>query len=259
MKQFRTALLGALLVAGAAMPAQAADLLYSGGSLKDGPYEGLSNAARVYLRGDIGYSLVGTPSVSEAAAWNNVSIKDNWIVSGGIGVYASPNWRFDATYDYQPEVNLKGTVIDPLPLSTGTRSMDIRSSVALANVYYDINLASSFAPYIGAGIGAAWNTSSNCSALTTDPVDTPLSTPPHDTSDASCTGATKTNLAWALMAGFSSDMGEGLHFDLGYRYLNLGGAESGTLVDDTGTGHGVISVGDIDEHQIRMGLRYDIF
>ena len=62
------------------------------------------------------------------------------------------------------------------------------------------------------------------------------------------------------MAGFSSDWGEGLHFDVGYRLLGLGNAATGDLVREDS---GACSAGPRGRQHVgtpgAFGFRYDIY
>ena len=78
-----------------------------------------------------------------------------------------------------------------------------------------------------------------------------------------------TSVAAAVMAGVTTKLakignaGRDLYFDLGYRFLYLGGVETGP-VNTIDTGSGAVSVSkdpkveDIHAHEVRFGLRYDI-
>lgn len=59
-------------------------------------------------------------------------------------------------------------------------------------------------------------------------------------------------MGWALMAGVGIDVAEGLKLDIGYRYMNAGKFES---VPDAS---GKIKKQNLDNHQIRVGIRYQI-
>ena len=86
-------------------------------------------------------------------------------------------------------------------------------------------------------------------------------------------GASETNFAWALMAGATYQVTNGLHLDASYRYLNLGSAHSGRIADTTPTdplltpppavrpavNGGDIKVDDVVVHQFRIGFRQDIW
>ena len=69
-------------------------------------------------------------------------------------------------------------------------------------------------------------------------------------------------VAGALMAGFSSQLRDRLHFDAGYRFLYLGATTTGAArVTHNGTNVPVSrdpTIEDIHAHEFRMGLRYDI-
>ncbi len=71
-------------------------------------------------------------------------------------------------------------------------------------------------------------------------------------------GDGKWNFAWALSAGASYAINPQWSLDVGYRYLNLGDAQSGKIENAAGeTTH--IDYKDIDAHEVRVGLRYNLF
>jgi opacity protein-like surface antigen len=63
-------------------------------------------------------------------------------------------------------------------------------------------------------------------------------------------GASETNLAWSLMAGFSTDLGQGIALDVGYRYLHLGDIG----LTNAALGYS-LQLDNVSEHQVRVGVR----
>jgi opacity protein-like surface antigen len=64
----------------------------------------------------------------------------------------------------------------------------------------------------------------------------------------------KTNFAWAVMAGLAYDVNERLKLELGYRYINMG-----DLKGMNGCGNptcGIIGLKDVDAHEFRIGMRW---
>ena len=64
---------------------------------------------------------------------------------------------------------------------------------------------------------------------------------------------TVTKFGWALMAGVGIDLADGLKLDIGYRYLNAGQFKS--MPDPR---NGAIKTTNLDVHQVKVGLRYQI-
>ena len=66
---------------------------------------------------------------------------------------------------------------------------------------------------------------------------------------------TRTNLAWSLMAGVGVDVTRNVKLEIGYRYLNMGRAETGSLglSDPPNT---ILRVKNIDSHDLRIGMRW---
>jgi opacity protein-like surface antigen len=86
----------------------------------------------------------------------------------------------------------------------------------LANAYYDFNPIHGIVPYVGMGVGAAYNT-------IYDFVDDNVITGGQGWAP---TGH-KLNLAWALHAGASLQVTNNLTLDLGYSFVRLGDAQTG--------------------------------
>ena len=57
------------------------------------------------------------------------------------------------------------------------------------------------------------------------------------------------------MAGVEYPINENLSLDLGYRYLNLGDAQTGYVTDARGVSTRM-DYKDITAHEVRVGLRY---
>lgn len=166
-----------------------------------------------YLRGSAGLNLhwareVNKPLLGETYEVNQLGYGYSW--GAGFGYETGYGPRFDLTLDSVETVGVRITKADGDP-DDGDYTMMLRSTVALANVYYDFSLGTNgFGPsnggafgYVGAGAGAAWN-----QAQVSAPFG--FTTP---------TGTNVTPAA-ALMAGVGYDMGT-LVADLGYRALYL--------------------------------------
>jgi opacity protein-like surface antigen len=65
-------------------------------------------------------------------------------------------------------------------------------------------------------------------------------------------GDDKVSFAWALMAGFGYQLTDRAILDVGYRYIDMGSAQSSNV------GGTRLEVDDMRAHEIKIGLRYHL-
>ena len=140
-----------------------------------------------------------------------------------------------ATPPTTPPVDVP-VIEDPLHTS-------IKSYTMMFNVYKDLGQYGRITPYVGAGIGAAYNQVSET----------------YFTGNYNLVNKIEGNndlsFAWSLMAGVGFQVSDRAIIDVGYRYLDLGSAESGR-VDSAGFVNPEVKIDDLDSHEIKIGLRY---
>jgi len=264
--------------------ALAADLLPPPPALEPAPPLAQADFGGWYLRGDVGVGvqtgsrnvvispdpLIGAP----ADAFNsfyNPTISASSLFDVGVG-YQINNWlRADVTAEYRGGSHFQVLEQVGVP-STSSQFADfyrgnLSSIVGLVNGYVDIGTWYGVTPYVGAGVGVARNT---LSGLT----DTGFAYPGGGAGGFPTGGflddGSKTNFAWAAMAGLGFNVTQNLKLDLGYRYLNLGKFTSGTSHCFNGTGQGggfsvancggsgytLASTSNISSSDFRLGLRW---
>lgn len=179
-----------------------------------------------YLRGSLGGNLLWANNVKLCCSDNKVT-EMGWGYSVGVGAgyEFGDGLRADVTLDYLENNGMK---------SAGY-SIGLRSTVALANVYYDFDLdgfgkhsaEGGWTGYVGAGVGKAfsWTTADPGLKAGTDPA--------H---------------SWAAagMVGVGYDMGA-MVADVGYRALWIKGFS---------TANSTLWAQDAIAHEIRASLRY---
>lgn len=208
-----------------------------------------------YLRGDVGVgadatspSFVNTPnplatgaySAAAYQAFNDSTISASTLFDFGVG-YRFNSWvRGDVTLEYRGGGNLHSlyTLNDA---TTNTQFADFYSAntssiVGLVNAYADLGTWHGVTPFLGAGIGMARNTLSGM----TDQGLVTINGGGTGPSGGYFSDGSKTNFAWALMAGLDFDVTQNLRLELGYRYLNMGKISSGAsnCLNGTGAGNG---------------------
>jgi opacity protein-like surface antigen len=177
-----------------------------------------------YLRGDVGVGIINRTNfifeqnplnVSDFKIQHN-SIDDTTILGAGIG-YEFNNWfRADITAEYRTKAQINAYGLFTNPMGSAAVFGDqytgsIRSTVLLANGYIDLGTWNCLTPFIGAGVGVAFNTFN-------DLVDTGIA----ESGSGSGQNPTKANVAWALHAGISYAVTQNFTMELAYRYLNYG-------------------------------------
>lgn len=193
-----------------------------------------------YLRGSVGTNKMWAYRVNHP---NHVgdspySIQDygfGYSYGVGAGYETGEGLRFDVTVDeianFGMSANITGGA-DP-----GLYTLNLRSTLALANVYYDfgfdggpVSAAGGAFGYVGAGAGIAYNRLSE---------NGPSGTGPE---------ATNLSLAAAAMAGVGYDFGA-LVADVGYRAVYINKLDNAVAADPYSIDHALI-------HEIRGTLRY---
>jgi opacity protein-like surface antigen len=257
MRLFKRAMIvGAALVVGATAADAGGDLR---GSVKD-DYAPATASPSWYARADFGYAWQNSDLVTvHSPAIVSSSISDTWALGVGIGRYFGRGFRGDVTYEWRGNTDFSAVCAS----CSTTTHFSMRSQVLLANLYYDFRPGERFNPYIGAGIGTSLNQASGGSY------------PGNTCGCAPYGGNEQWNLAWALMAGVSYRLDRGahrvggikdngyvtvsepgrMHLDLGYRYLNIGDVTTGP---NTFNGIAGPKAGNVDAHELRVGLRYDL-
>lgn len=229
----------------------------------------------LYLRGDIGVGtlsaddldlrLNGQAVAAGSLGYTSVNKKSSsgdsaFFVGAGIGYQFNSFLRFDATIERR-----SGTLHGSDALSyvnggittnqTNNHSVNMTSYVGLLNGYIDLGTWNCLTPYVGAGIGFANNRFANY----TDNGIQQVGAGAPGTSFAYAAPASKTNLAWALMAGVAYDVNPNLKLELGYRYLNMGDGPVMALAGANGVlANPSYSVGykTIDSHDLKIGMRW---
>lgn len=220
-------------------PAAAADL--GGPSLKDGwGAPGRSAAGPCYWRADTGYSW--SPDASARYAGNpepdlfGEASDNGWFAEAGAGCGSgSRGWRADVTLGLRQAIDFGGDVVLPGPV-TNHLTTDIRTYTLMFNGYYDLGNMNGMVPYVGAGIGIAHHRMGEVSG---------------DAGPTNQSGGSNTAFAWSLMAGVAYQLSERAILDIGYRYIDLGSARSGS---DPVLAR--LEIDDMRAHEIKVGLRY---
>ncbi len=128
-------------------------------------------------------------------------------------------------------------VTDPLHTS-------VSSTTLMFNGYYDFGKFGPITPYVGAGVGVAYNRMSEVYFTQNDFLLNRIQ------------GDSRLSLAWSVMAGVGYQVTDRAVLDFGYRFMNYGKAQSGHI-DNTGYAYNPrVFVNDMSAHEFKVGLRY---
>jgi opacity protein-like surface antigen len=173
-----------------------------------------------YLRGDIGVGItnqldfvyIENPLNSTNFAIQHAAMGDTVFFDAGVG-YEFNEWlRFDVTAEYRTKsvINAFGSYTFGGGTFLDNYTAFLTSTVFLANAYVDLGTWNCLTPFIGFGIGGAYNTFA-------DLVDTS-----NNAGSGVGTNASQLNFAWALHAGLAFNVTQNFTMELAYRYLNYG-------------------------------------
>jgi opacity protein-like surface antigen len=231
--------------------------------------------------GESGLSFGGPGDADDgrmySPSWMTDGGKSLFNYSAGVGYHWSKSFRTDLTlerratetrkatghYQYQKFLPPVAGEVTPITIHGSTYDdVDIRSGALLLNGYYDFAKRHGFTPYIGLGMGAALSSTSRSTSATTEWCET-------GTDGAMCndrgshfvsrSGSSKTSdnfsFAAAATAGFAYSLTANTAVDLSYRFLYVAGHNVQNQVYGQSS---KLSLGDLGEHQLRAGLRWDI-
>lgn len=200
-------------------------------------------AGSFYLRGSVGGNALWASEVVHPQYAGSHAIRDmGWGYSAGIGAgyETGDGLRFDVTVDHIENRGQTAFINAHPHGQSGDYSLNLRTTLALANIYYDFGLgdlglsaAGGAFGYIGAGAGIAYN---------------------HHVSTNEPGGFTErypggnTSLAAAAYAGVGYDFGS-LVADLGYRGTYINRIENTTAPANYQIDHALL-------HEVRATLRY---
>jgi opacity protein-like surface antigen len=200
------------------------------------PYQAAVSESGWYLRGDVGVSsqrfqtfdhFQTNPAFVWPASWQIVQKQtdDSAFVDFGVG-YTVNNWfRFDLTGEHRTAAKFKvigsyhefcvGGTATCFDQYDGSHSAE----VFLLNAYLDLGTWWCLTPFVGVGVGGAWNTVSTVS-------DVGFIANGTTGFGFSAQDASNWNLAWSAQAGVAYTVSNNLKLELAARYLNLGSVKT---------------------------------
>ncbi|MEQ1649399.1 MAG: outer membrane beta-barrel protein [Hyphomicrobiaceae bacterium] len=256
-----------------------------GGSIKDGyapmqyaPSRG--SAGPCYIRGDLGYSWAKNPHaafpvsnditevdgtgavVAQSSTYLGDTVSATSLSNaafGGVGLgcgSGSRGLRGEVMLNQYGWRNFKGeplaysnyTIVtgDPTPAPIeDPMHTRVKSTTLMFNAYYDLGKFGGVTPYVGAGVGVAYNRTGE-----TYFTDNPSLVNRIE-------GASRLSLAWSVGAGIGWQVSERAVLDVGYRYTDLGKAITGRI-DNTGAVNPAAHIDQMGNHEVKVGLRYHL-
>jgi len=220
-----------------------------------------------YLRGDVG---VGAQSFSQfdhsqtsstfvwPSSWGIVQqdIQDTSIFGVGFGYQFNSWFRTDLTAEYRTKAMFKATGSYNNNCAGGGTCFDVTegnlsSAVVMANIYLDLGTWWCLTPYVGAGLGGAYN---RISGLQDNGINS------DGTVGFGFTAADSSawNAAWNVQAGVAYSVTNNLKVDLNVRYLHLGSpASTEVFCQNTTVCPGATyTLTDVSSWDFRLGIRW---
>ncbi|MDJ1158234.1 acyloxyacyl hydrolase [Chelatococcus sp. SYSU_G07232] len=213
-----------------------------------------------YLRGDIGvsnqrvdklYNVLYDTAASVTTTDKSFDAAPFFVLGAG---YQVNSWfRADLTGEYRGRSAFKGRdVYRPFnpnePSASDIYTGSKTEWVVLANAYIDLGTWSGLTPYVGAGIGGAYNTIHDFRDVN------------PETRGGGYAGrdGSEWNFAWALYAGLAYQLTPSVALDFGYRYLHLGDGKSGDIIrfDGVNQVYNPMQFKDLSSHDFKVGLRW---
>jgi opacity protein-like surface antigen len=220
-----------------------------------------------YLRGDVGvgvqtFSSFDHSQVNSAfvwpASWTIVQkdIADTSIFGGGVG-YEFNNWfRADVTAEYRTNAAFKATGGFTEFCAGGGTCFDVTSgslssTVVMANAYVDLGTWWCLTPYVGAGVGGAFN-------RITGVQDLGLNTAGAPGFGFTVNDSSQWNLAWNAQAGLTYNVTNNFKVDMNVRYLHLGSPQtSEVFCQNTASCPGALyTLTNTSSWDFRLGVRW---
>lgn len=191
----------------------------------------------------------------------------------GVGYRFSERVRGDVTLESRREhhVRIHGTSQRPLgspaaaaadPDSYYEATFDddthVRGAVTLFNAYYDFTGFGRFKPYVGGGLGFSYDRIKRENSMREVAHDLSGATAQHEVvaSDSSSQSEDSAAFAAAVAVGLTYEINEYFDLDVGYRYLHIDGQEYTIEVNGY---HSRVTIDDTNDHQIRAGLRWNVY
>lgn len=182
------------------------------------------------------------------ASSGSIDVRNSADGTGGVGLVLGYNWakkglpirseieinnRF--RFDYDARISGRAATFD-----NAGYEVNLLTQVLFANAYYDYQISDRWALYLGGGIGAAHH------MLDVDRVE--LDGFARTTRDDSTV-----SFAWNVAIGAVWQIADNWDLDFRYRYMDLGGFETGPHNDTTNT---VIETDNYTSHDFLLGIVY---
>ena len=218
-----------------------------------------------YLRGDVGVGIPGSlkhessfvagAPVIPGFAVIDTRLDQAAILGLGFGYRFNSWFRADLTGEWRGSSTYNsvnaytGGGGSPCIECYDLYKASIRSSAIFANAYFDMGTWAGVTPYVGVGVGGAHHAFS-------------MITDQNPTAPGGF-GIGRANdrfaFAWALMAGLAFNVNQNLTMEVGYRYADLGKAESGAIACANAGGGFCFNERQsvrITSHDLRFGMRW---
>jgi len=230
-----------------------------------------------YLRGDVGYifdsSIDGVDytvfdpitDTNNPASFTSASLDTDFSWGGGFGYHFTDYFRVDATVDgfradFDGSTSSDAPCVDDPVVGTSCRSnnsSEVSAVSVMANGYVDLGTYVGLTPYVGGGLGmsyVSWHNLDDTAYCVDGAV---LCASDDAVGGSSHPGEDGWRFTYALMAGVAYDITRNFKLDLGYKYRNIDGGDmfGWDSADTFGDG----SNGNIETHEVRLGLRYELW
>lgn len=224
-----------------------------------------------YLRGDIGVGIQnfstfdhtqGNSAFVWPSTWSIVQqdIQDTTIFGAGFG-YQFNSWlRTDLTGEYRTKAMWKATgTYSGATCNAGVGNCfdytegNLSSAVIMANLYLDLGTWWCLTPYVGAGVGGAFN-------RITDVQDNGVISDGTVGFGLTSGDSGAWSAAWNIQTGLAYNVTNNFKVDFNVRYLHLGSPETATVIcQNTGPGacpNASYTLTDTNSWDFRIGLRW---
>lgn len=229
-----------------------------------------------YLRGDVSYNVEDPYEVSSESELERTRASG----SIGFGFRFNDYFRLESEFGFIGQHSFRedgiatrcaGTVTDTIGSvsvsfngtapCTGANSGETSTWDAMLNAHLDLGDFGGFQPYIGGGVGFAISSHEgsenvrDCQNLTatSGPVVRTFTCPDYVQTDSSNID-TQYSFMWSIGAGFAYSITREMSVDVGYRYLS---APNSVYIANENDSFSYLN--GVDTHQVRVGLRYEIW